>query len=303
MTLDLPNIRPFTWPDLEARVVLMRAISGDDEPLDDAVDRMQRLMSSPGMQPERDTFLAEADGQLVGHLAVIVEEGIGRAITFGGVHPDRRRRGIGRALLRRAVGHAKELGLSVVQVDLAEGASPAIALCASEGFAHVRTHLHMRIEAPVRSGAAPPNGFTLRLLERGDVPALTELQNAAFTGSWGYQPNEAGEIAYRIYEQPLAHPDDVVLLEASDGTLAGYCWGERGAPGEPGAIGMVGVAPSLQGRGLGRVVTTAGLDLLVEHGARPIDITVDEANEPAVRLYRSVGFEVGWRSVWYAKAI
>lgn len=255
------------------------------------------------MRPERDTFLAEADGQLTGHIGVIVEEGIGRAITFGGVHPDHRREGIGRALLRRALTHAADLGLGVFQVDLSEDAAPAIALCVSEGFAQVRTHLHLSLASPVRLEAVPPDGFALRLLEREDVPALTDLQNAAFTGSWGYQPNDPDEIAYRIYEQPLNHPDDVVLLEASNGILAGYCWGERGAPGERGAIGMVGVSPSLQGLGLGRVVTTAGLDRLIEHGARPIDITVDEANEPAVRLYRSLGFEVRWRSGWYEKRL
>ena len=304
MAAETPIIRPFAWTDLEALVELMRAVDGEvAEPLSRAVERTRRLMSGPGSHPERDTFLAEASGQLVGHVAVIAEVDTGRAIGSGGVHPDHRRRGAGRALLGHAMSHAAELGLGVFQLDLAEDAAPAIGLCVSEGLRHIRTHLHMRMAAPEHVEAPPPDGYALRPLAPEDVPALTGLQNAAFTGTWGYQPNDPEEIAYRIYEQPLDHPDDVVLLESSDGTLAGYCWGERGAPGEPGAIGMVGIAPTLQGRGLGRVVTAAGLNLLVENGARPIDITVDEANEPAVRLYLSLGFTVVRRSVWYEKEL
>jgi mycothiol synthase len=62
---------------------------------------------------------------------------------------------------------------------------------------------------------------------------------------------------------------------------------------------MVGIRPDLQGRGLGRVVTAAGLDHLVDVGATPIDITVDSANTPAVKLYESLGFTPEWRSFWY----
>jgi mycothiol synthase len=161
----------------------------------------------------------------------------------------------------------------------------------------------MEIASPKTVEATVPEGLALRGLVRSDVPALTELQNAAFEGSWGYQPNVPEEIAYRIYEQPLDQPDDVIVLANRDGTLAAYCWCEHGAPGEPGAVGMVGVSPSRQGQGLGRSVTAAGVDLLVAAGARPVEITVDEANEPGVRLYRRLGFEVVSRSVWYERAL
>ena len=62
---------------------------------------------------------------------------------------------------------------------------------------------------------------------------------------------------------------------------------------------MVGTAPAEQARGLGRAVTAAGVNDLIEAGATPIDITVDAENPPALRLYERLGFTVRWRSVWY----
>ena len=298
------TIRSFTWADLEVRARLMRAIDGDEsEPLSRAVERTRRAALLPGTQPERDVFLAGRDETLVGHVEVIVEQRIGRGVFVAAVHPAHRRRGVGRALVRQAIEHASSLCLAVLQTDQPESNTSAIEFCVSEGFRHVRTHLHMEIASPKTVEATVPEGLALRGLVRSDVPALTELQNAAFEGSWGYQPNVPEEIAYRIYEQPLDQPDDVIVLANRDGTLAAYCWCEHGAPGEPGAVGMVGVSPSRQGQGLGRSVTAAGVDLLVAAGARPVEITVDEANEPGVRLYRRLGFEVVSRSVWYERAL
>ncbi len=298
------TIRPFTWADLEARVGLIRAIAGDEsEPFPRAVERMRRAALLPGMRPERDVFLAERSGTLVGHVEVIVEQRIGRGVFVAGVHPAHRGQGVGRALVRQAVGHASSLGLALLQTDLPQGATPAIRLCVSEGFRHVRTHLHMEIASPEPVDVTVPEGLTLRGLVRSEVPALTALQNAAFEGSWGYQPNVPEEIDYRIYDQPLDRADDIVVLTDSSDSLVAYCWCEHGEPGEPGAVGMVGVSPARQGQGLGRSVTAAGLNLLVAAEARPIEITVDEANEPGVRLYRRLGFEVVSRSVWYERSL
>jgi ribosomal protein S18 acetylase RimI-like enzyme len=135
------------------------------------------------------------------------------------------------------------------------------------------------------------------LAAREDAPAITELQNAAFTGSWGYAPNTPDEIEYRIFDLPLPGPDPVLLLEQEGGILA-YCWDHREGNG-PGFVGMVGVHPSQQGQGLGRIVTAAGVNYWVERGVLPVDITVDSENTPAVRLYESLGFELQWRSLWY----
>ena len=53
---------------------------------------------------------------------------------------------------------------------------------------------------------------------------------------------------------------------------------------------MVGVAPAAQGRGLGKVLTLAGLHHLVGLGVDEVLLYVESDNAPAVALYSSVGF-------------
>ena len=53
---------------------------------------------------------------------------------------------------------------------------------------------------------------------------------------------------------------------------------------------VVAVGPAAQGRGLGRVVTLAGLHHLAGLGVDEVLLYVESDNAPAVRLYASLGF-------------
>jgi ribosomal-protein-alanine N-acetyltransferase len=62
----------------------------------------------------------------------------------------------------------------------------------------------------------------------------------------------------------------------------------------------VAVAHSERGRGLGRLLVEEALRRLYREGAAACFLEVDQANQPAMRLYRSLGFEViGERKGYY----
>jgi mycothiol synthase len=56
---------------------------------------------------------------------------------------------------------------------------------------------------------------------------------------------------------------------------------------------VVGVGPQAQGRGLGRVLTVAGIRYLQQQGVEAVMLYVDADNTAAVELYRKLGF-VRW---------
>jgi ribosomal protein S18 acetylase RimI-like enzyme len=60
--------------------------------------------------------------------------------------------------------------------------------------------------------------------------------------------------------------------------------------GGTGQILSVGVSTGARGRGRGRLVVMAGLSYLKASGARAVKLEVRPDNQPAVRLYRSLGF-------------
>ena len=61
---------------------------------------------------------------------------------------------------------------------------------------------------------------------------------------------------------------------------------------DSGAIQNVGIVPEHRGRGLGRALVQTALRGFRESGLMHISLEVTAANEPAVRLYQSLGFQV-----------
>jgi ribosomal protein S18 acetylase RimI-like enzyme len=57
-----------------------------------------------------------------------------------------------------------------------------------------------------------------------------------------------------------------------------------------GHITQVCVAPSYQGTGLGYELMRKSMEAMAAHGCRSVSLTVTEANEAALRLYRNMGF-------------
>ena len=101
------RIRKFEWADLKAITYLFNEIggvSGTAKAFDGAT--MRAMLSVPGCDPERHCFIAEDFGSAVGYALVSYEQPISRAVASGGVLPEHRGKGIGRALLRKVVGHA-----------------------------------------------------------------------------------------------------------------------------------------------------------------------------------------------------
>jgi mycothiol synthase len=299
MTTDNISIRPFSWTDL-GELALLQAGAAPGGTV--STEGLERWLRQPGLQPERDCLIAESGGVPRGYGYVIVEAPIKRAVVLIEAPKHDDRRAVERTIIDAAIAHATALGLDVLHTDVPEDDADRQRALQAAGMRQLRTHLHLRRETPAKLAVAAGDGRTIRLAERGDVPALAALQNAAFTGSWGYCPNTADEIDYRVFDLPNDAPDGVVLLHEG-AELVGYCWTHREALGEPGIVGMVGVLPERQGQGLGRIATAAGIDHLIDIGAAPIEITVDGENTPAVRLYEHLGFEQRWRSVWFEKKL
>ena len=291
MADTVTTFQNFRWGDVQILADLQKANTA----------ALERWLRQPNLEPERDCVLAYSGNKPVGYAYLMIETAISRGVLISGV-ADGEGSSVIRALQKYASVSAHTLGLKVLHVDIPEADLVARLLYEESGMRHIRTHHHMRREIVSRVVFTMPKGATLRLADRNDVGSITRLQNAAFTGSWGYSPNTEGEIEYRIFDLPTNSPDPVVLLEI-DGSVMAYCWTHHETPTSPGIVGMVGVWPDQQGKGYGNMVTGAGINHLLRMGANPIEITVDSENLPAIRVYQKVGFVLGWKSFWYELAL
>ena len=202
------------------------------------------------------------------------------------VAPDARGRGLGSDLLGRALAGTSD-GLTA----WSHGDHPAAAaLAARTGFERVRELWVMRRAAAVPLPAAePPAGVTVRSYAGpADDAALLEVNSAAFA----HHP-EQGALDQTGLAQRMAEPwfDPAGLLLAVDGTgeVLGFHWTKR-HDAEHGEVYVVGIAPAAQGRGMGRVLTVAGLAHLAAAGVSEVLLYVESDNTAAVRLYSGLGF-------------
>jgi GNAT superfamily N-acetyltransferase len=88
--------------------------------------------------------------------------------------------------------------------------------------------------------------------------------------------------------------DGEFLLGALDGEPVGVCqvryrWSVW-ASAEDAWLEDVFVREAARGNGLGRALVHAAIERARERGCRRIELDVDEANAPALALYRSLGF-------------
>ncbi|GAB3855479.1 hypothetical protein GCM10028801_11170 [Nocardioides maradonensis] len=139
------------------------------------------------------------------------------------------------------------------------------------------------------AGVLPQCGeVRVRAFTPADAAALLATNAAAFAHHPEQGGMDAADLAQRMAE-PWYDDADLLVAEDDDGSLLGFHWTKLHDE-QHGEVYVVGVAPSAQGRGLGRVLTVAGLNHLTERGVREILLYVESDNLPARRLYESLGF-------------
>lgn len=223
------------------------------------------------------------------------------------VHPDRRGTGLGADLLDAAARYVASEGGGPTVLWVLGAGEPSQAEVVNAGFPRQRELFQMRVPLPLDEEASWPPGTKVRPFVPGqDDDAWLVVNNRAFAN----HPEQGGWIRDTLRRR-LAEPwfDPAGFLLAFDERgLAGFCWTKIHPPGpdEPDALGeifVIGVDPSRGGAGLGRALTVAGLASLAERGARVGMLYVDGANEPALRLYRSLGFDIHRRDRAYARDV
>jgi mycothiol synthase len=231
-------------------------------------------------------FIVLAGGEIAGYAYLDQPSADGELTGELVIHPDRRRRGLGRALTGElavaAGGHVLRLW--------AHGDLPAAAaLARTAGFERFRALWQMRrlLGEPLDQPALPP-GRALRTFVPGqDEDEWLRLNGRAFAkhpeqGGWTRHDLELRE------REPWFDPAGFFIAER-DGHMTGFHWTKVHDP-QLGEVYVVGVDPDEQGSGLGRALTVAGLRHLRDLGVAQAMLYVDEDNVPAIRMYEGLGF-------------
>lgn len=271
-------------------------------------DFLTERSGNSGKMQKHNIFLAEERGVIVGSCRLIRERPIGRAVLRLLTAPGCNGSSFAADLVLSALKKAEKLETKTVHTDLKEDDKDSRRLFSRLGFKPVRRYTEMTLNINNGVDFTAGNGIiSCRHLQPGGEAELTKLQNRAFGGSWGFCPNTKSDIVQKLSERGFGH-EGIILANTGEKT-AGYCWtsvvmrpnGSKDVP--VGRIHMLGLAPEFRGRGLSKPVLLSGLNHLARQGIKTIELTSDNENTAAGRLYSDMGFKPKETIVWYEKLL
>jgi GNAT superfamily N-acetyltransferase len=271
---------------------------------------------------ETDIVLALIHGTTVAYSRVFWEDfrdGTRAYHSFGFVHPDWRRKGIGRAMLRHNERRNLEIGAEHAAAgdtherQLVSGGHDANvgneALLRSEGYTASR-HFHHMVRPDLEGIEVPPlpDGLEVRPGTDDQARALFAADAEAFRDHWG-GVDDSEPSFQRWRQQPtwdaslwvVAWDSDEIagavlnLIDPQENEEQGYLRGW---------LDSVFVRRPWRQRGLARALIGRSLELLRDRGMTSAQLGVDVDNEnQALHLYEGAGFgvhqsETAWRKPW-----
>ncbi|MEV6758739.1 mycothiol synthase [Streptomyces sp. NPDC051214] len=252
-----------------------------------AVSEQGRLQLRGGARDGVRHLLLGLDGELVGYAQLEDTDPIEAPAAELVVHPAHRGRGHGRALGTALLAESGRR----LRIWAHGGHSAARHLAQVLGLTLFRELRQMRRPLGDLDLPAPvlPEGVSVRPFVPGQDDAAWLAVNA---DAFAHHP-EQGSLTQRDLDDRKAEPwfDPAgFFLAEKDGELVGFHWTKVHADEGLGEVYVLGVRSGAQGGGLGKALTTIGLDHLAAAGLPTAMLYVDADNKAAVSVYERLGF-------------
>ena len=296
MTTNSTDPTPQTWTAAAERLLRDAEQHDGVAPFSEAFVR--GVHDNPGETGHRH-FRRELGGELAG-LAALAPDGSTELV----VHPDARRRGLGRELITEVLHTRPDARLwAHGNTDDAQLTARAMALEPTREL-NVMGIAGAALAAAART--AIPAGYEeityAEGVRRWGAEALEEKWLAVNNDAFSWHPEQGGWDRARLrraMDTEWFDPEGALFLVVAD-DVAGFHW-TKVHPDGTGEVYVVGLASPYRGEGLGGPLVALGLRSLVERGCEQVILYVEADNRPAVRRYEEMGFTVRESHVVYTK--
>lgn len=168
----------------------------------------------------------------------------------------------------------------------------------------------LRITLEIPTTAIPPHtthsmNNAIRMGEARDVLELRHIarnnhHDTRFYFDRHFSRERCDELYATWIEQSCKNFADAVFVVNNKGKAGGYitCHLREGNVGQ---IGLVGIGPALQGRGMGTTLVKHALHWFAKQGMTKVTVVTQGRNVAAQRLYQKCGFLTQSVQLWYHK--
>ncbi|MGB8213716.1 MAG: GNAT family N-acetyltransferase [Anaerolineales bacterium] len=158
-------------------------------------------------------------------------------------------------------------------------------LLIASGFTSRQSIVMLEREQQDSEEVSLPPGFSIRAMRQYDLPAVAEVDAAAFDLLW---QNSLPSLE-RAYPQAV-----LATVAEADGQVLGYQLSTRNPLGAH--LARLAVRPALQGRGVGRALIADLIQQAERHAMYRLTVNTQSDNAASLALYRKTGFrETGER--------
>ena len=214
------------------------------------------------------------------------------------VHPTYRQRELEVEMLEWAQAQITQLSAEVDSLYslVNETDTLRMSLLEARGYQPMSDWVYMQRSLTMPIDTSPAiSPFRIGDLTEVDVAARAQALASVF----GAQPEPA---KYQVFvSAPGYDPTlDVVIVDANEQVAAfALCWTDMVS--KVGQFEPVGTVPAFRRQKLGILTLLEGMRRLHERGMQQVIVIVEASEEPAVKLYTSVGLIPRWKIVLYGK--
>lgn len=266
---------------------------------------LQSMKDWPNFDPDKNVWVAELDGALVGYAQILPKsDKIGS--IYAVVHPDQRRNGLGSRFMKLILARAQEEQSKKIILDINGHNTASVVFLERNGFEVTGTSGEM--VAPV-AGLLPvelPPGYSIqrfRDMENPDPAIVVRGLNQCYKDQVGHHQHVTSPERYINYYGDRG----IHLLFDETGSLLGICAakpeGRTNADMVSDLLDAPGVVKEFRQSGYQRCLALAVMRWLREQGTRPITLEYWGDDQKAVAIYRELGFELVNEHLTYQKEL
>lgn len=177
--------------------------------------------------------------------------------------------------------------------------APGLAAAADCGFQDVDERVTFTMELDRYDGASA-DAIEIRNAVLADQAALESIAAISHQSTRFYaDPHFSDGDCARLYATWIAISlrEETVITAIDNGEPVGYV--SVRVEGDTGHIGLLGVAESARGKGIGAALVHAAARYFKEHGCLSAQVVTQGRNKAAMRLYERAGFRVCQREHWF----